>query len=140
VYMYVLEYKQLLIIIFSSTFLILTGLLLTKIALFSGNAYFNMITKENRSYFLQSQFLIPSLLGVVVLILIKTPKITEYDLLVNLTMFLLILPIVLRGLSMKDLYFDPETRKIRVRWIFLLTTVVVLFLFRILFGFGVRIG
>jgi hypothetical protein len=99
-----------------------------------------MITKANRSYFLQSQFLIPYLLGFAILVLIKTPEITEFDFLVNLAMLLLILPIVFRGLSMKDMYFDPEIRKIRIRWIFLLTTAVVLVLFRVLFELGVRIG
>jgi hypothetical protein len=139
-YMFISDYNKLLIILFSSTCLILTGFLFTKIALFSGNIYFNMITKVNRSYFLQSQFLIPSLLGFAGLVLLKSPKITEFDVLVNLTMLLLILPIVFRGLSMKDLYFDPEPRIIVIRWKLLLLLGVVLILFRVIFEAGLRIG
>jgi hypothetical protein len=139
-YMYVSEYTQLLIIIFSSACLILTGFFITKIALFSGNTYFNMITSANRSYFTQSQFLIPSLLGLAVLILIKTPKITQFDVLVNLSMLLLILPIVFRGVSMKDLYFDPEPRTIKVRLKLLLLLGIALLLFRVIFEAGFRIG
>jgi hypothetical protein len=99
-----------------------------------------MVTKKNRSYFLQSQFLIPYLLGFGVIILIKVPKITEFDLLVNLTMVLLILPIVIRGQSMKDLYFDPDTRIISVRLKLLLLLVALLVLFRAIFEAGFRIG
>jgi hypothetical protein len=138
-YMYVTEYTQLLIIIFSSAFLILTGFFITKIALFSGNTYFNMLTKTNRSYFIQSQFLIPSLLGFAIIVLIKTPKITEFDLLVNLTMLLLILPIVFRGVAMKDLYFDPEPRTIWVRKRMFLLLVIAMILFRVIFEAGFRI-
>jgi hypothetical protein len=134
------EYKKLLIIIISLSFLILTGILLTKIALFSGNSYFNMITKKNRSYFIQSQFLIPYIIGFTILVLIKTPKITEYDVLLNLTMLLLILPMVFRGLSMKDMYFDPEPRIIVIRLKMLLLLGVVLVLFRVIFENGFRIG
>ena len=140
VYMFLVEYKKLLIILGSSFFLIFSGFVLTKMALFSGNTYFNMLTRSNRSYFLQSQFLIPYLLGFTIIVLLKSPEITEFDVLVNLTMFFIILPLVIRGRSMKDMYFDPEIRKIRIRWIFLLITAAALFFFRVLFGFGVRIG
>jgi hypothetical protein len=140
VYMFLIEYKKLLIILGSSFFLIFSGFVLTKMALFSGNTYFNMLTHSNRSYFLHSQFLIPYLLGYTILILIKSPEITRFDVLVNLTMFFIILPLVIRGRSMKDMYFDPEIRKIRIRWIFLLITTAALLSFRVFFGFGVRIG
>jgi len=138
--MFITEYKVLIIILFSLTSLILTGLLFTKNALFLGNIYFNMITKENRLYFLHSQFLIPFILGFTILVILKTPKITGFDVLVNLTMLLLILPIVIRGLSMKDLYFDPEARNIGIRMKILLLAGAVLFLFRVIFEAGLRLG
>ena len=139
-YMLYSEYKKLLIILFSSSCLILAGFLITKIALFSGNVYFNMITRANRSYFLLNQFLIPFLLGFGILILVKTPKITEFDVEVNLVMLLLILPIIFRGLSMKDMYFDPEPRVIPFRWKLLLFLGFVILLFRAVFEAGFRIG
>jgi hypothetical protein len=139
-YMLYSEYKKLLIILFSSSCLILAGFLITKIALFSGNVYFNMITRKNRSYFLLNQFLIPFLLGFGILVLVKTPKITEFDIEVNLAMLLLILPIVIRGLSMKDMYFDPDPRVIPFRWKLLLVTGFVILLFRVIFSAGFRIG
>jgi hypothetical protein len=55
-------------------------------------------------------------------------------------MLLIILPIIIRGRLMKDMYFDPETRKIRLRWIFLFITGAALFLYRVIFELGVRIG
>ena len=140
VYIFLVEYKKLLIILISVFFLMLSGLTLTKMAILSGNTYFNMVTKKNRSYFLHSQIFIPYILGCVIIFFIKMPDITEFDLFVNLTMFFVILPILIRGRSMKDLYFDPETRKIRIRWIFLFATIFVLVIYRILFGFGVSIG
>ena len=140
VYLFRVEYKKLLIILGSLFFLIFGGLLLTKMALFSGNTYFNMLTSSNRSYFLHSQFLIPYLLGLAIIIIIKNPEVTQFDVVVNLSMLLMLLPLVIRGISMKDMYFDPEIRKIRLRWIFLLVTAGALFLFRVIFSFGVRIG
>ena len=140
VYIFLVEYKKLLIILGSLFFLIFSGFVLTKMALFSGNTYFNMLIPSNRSYFLHSQFLIPYLLGFTILILLKSPEITEFDILVNLSMLLIILPIIIRGRLMKDMYFDPEARKIRLRWIFLLITGAALFLYRVIFELGVRIG
>lgn len=140
VYMFKIEYKKLLIVLGSLFFLIFAGFILTKMALFSGNTYFNMLTRSNRSYFLHSQFLIPFMIGYAIIILIKSPEITEFDILVNLTMLLIILPLVARGMTVKDMYFDPETRKIRLRWILLLITAGALVLYRTLFSLGVRVG
>ena len=140
VYIFLVEYKKLLIILIALFFMILSGFTLTKMAILSGNIYFNMVTKKNRSYFLQSQIFIPYILGFIIIFLIKMPDITKFDIFVNFTMFFIILPILIRGRSVKDLYFDPEIRKIRIRWVFLIAAIFGLVIYRMLFGFGVSIG
>jgi hypothetical protein len=116
------------------------GLLLTRLALFTGNVYFNMITRENRSFFLQSQFVIPSILGTGVVILIKSPKMTDFDMFISWTILIFILPVFFRGIRMKDLYFDPDKKDLSIRlWAFI-AACFALVLFRAVFTSGLRIG
>jgi hypothetical protein len=139
-YSYVDEYLKLLLIILTSSFIVIAGLLITKLALFTGNSYFNIITKQNRFYFLQSQFLIPAIIGIAGIIFLKFPRISQFEILVNLTILLLILPLVFRGFKMKDMYFDPDSKRTSVRLWVLLITGATLILYRTVFEAGLRIG
>ncbi len=72
--------------------------------------------------------------------LIKLPIINPFDVALNGCMILMLIPIAMRSLTMGDLYFDDEPRKISFLFHLAAATVVLLLLFRIIFGFGVRIG
>jgi hypothetical protein len=138
--MYYNEVQKLLLIISSIIILIVAGLLITKLTLFSSNYYFNYLTKYNKNQFVISQLLVPYFLGNGIIILLKTPKIMDFEIMVNSSMILLLIPIIIRSRYIEDLFFDPEKRTIRIRWEILLISLLIMSAFRVLFEIGIRIG
>jgi hypothetical protein len=115
------------------------GLFLSRFLLLTGNIYFNTIGKVNRSPFLMSQIFLPFLIGTGIIILVKQPLINSFELVVEGSMFLIILPAILRARLSNDLFFDEEPRKIHIKWVWILITLASFILFRIYFWKGVRI-
>ena len=138
--MYYTEVQKLLLITSSIIILIVAGLLVTKLTLFSSNYYFNYLTKYNKNQFVISQLLVPYFLGNGIIILLKTPKILDFEIMVNSSMILLLVPIMIRSKFIEDLFFDPEKRTIRIRWDILLISLLLMSAFRVLFEIGIRIG
>jgi hypothetical protein len=115
------------------------GLFLSRFLLLTGNIYFNNIVKSNRSPFLMSQFFLPFLIGTGMIILVKQPLKNGFELVVEGSMLLVLLPAILRARFSNDLFFDEEPRKIRIKWVWIFLTIVAFLLFRIWFWKGVRI-
>jgi hypothetical protein len=115
------------------------GLFLSRFMLLTGNIYFNNIGKVNRGPFLMSQIFLPFLIGTGMIILIKQPLKNSFELIVEGSMLLVLLPAILRARFSNDLFFDEEPRKIRIKWVWIFLTIVAFLLFRIWFWKGVRI-
>jgi hypothetical protein len=58
---------------------------------------------------------------------------------VNASMILFLIPVYLRSTGVEDLYFDQEPRKIRLNLALPLVTVIMVLLFRVILGIGVRL-
>jgi hypothetical protein len=115
------------------------GLFLPRFLLLTGNIYLNNIGKINRVPFLMSQILLPFLIGTAMIILVKQPLKNGFELIVEGSMLVVILPAILRARLTNDLFFDEEPRKIRIKWVWILITILAFILFRIWFWKGVRI-
>ena len=89
--------------------------------------------------FVYSQFIIPFLLGTGIILLMKIPRITMLDIVVSCSMAVLLIPFAGNARLTEDIYFDNEPRKIRISWKWLVVTIPLLVLFRIIFGIGVRL-
>jgi hypothetical protein len=138
-YLYFNDTTKMLIVIGILLGMISGGLFLSRFLLLTGNIYFNTISKVNRSPFLMSQIFLPFLIGTGIIILVKQPLVNSFELVVQGSMFFIILPAILRARLSNDLFFDEEVRTIRIKWVWILITLVSFILFRIYFWKGIRI-
>ncbi|MGA2824173.1 MAG: hypothetical protein ABSE72_11675 [Bacteroidales bacterium] len=138
-YLYVDETAKMLLVVGILLGMLSGGLFLSRFILLTGNIYFNTIGKVNRIPFLMSQIFLPFLIGTGIIILVKQPLINSFELVVEGSMFFIILPAMLRARFSNDLFFDEEPRKIRIKWVWVLITLASFILFRIYFWKGVRI-
>jgi hypothetical protein len=131
--------KVILAIVFL-VFIFLLGLFTTRYFLFTGNIYYNYILQKNRSIFLLNQFMIPFFVGNVVILFLQMPRVDPYEIILNTSMILFLLPPLIRARSTQDIYFDEDPRKISISWRWAGISLAAIVAFRVIFGIGVRIG
>jgi len=138
-YLYFNDTEKMLLVVAFLLGMLTVGLFLSRFLLLTGNIYFNNIGKSNRSPFLMSQILLPFLIGTGMIILVKQPLRNSFEMVVEGSMVLVILPAILHARLTNDLFFDEEPRKIRIKWIWIFGAILAFALFRIYFWNGVRI-
>jgi hypothetical protein len=138
-YMFVMDTGKVILSIFVFVAMFTIGLLLFQLFLFSANTYFNDLRKSYRLRFIIYQFFFPFILGNLVILLLKIPEFSYFDATLNVTGILILIPLFIRSVSFQDMYFDEEPRTIRIRVLMITVTIILLILFRIVFGIGVRL-
>lgn len=138
-YLFVMDTGKMILCLFAFLCLFTLGYLLTRYFLYSGNSYFNLLSKNNRMRFILAQFILPMVIGNIIIILIKIPKITLFEILLNASMLFLIIPVLLRSIRLQDLFFDEEPRKVRIIVKYLISMFALLIVFRIGLGIGIKI-
>jgi hypothetical protein len=138
-YMFVMDTGKMIITLFAFICLFLIGLFTTRLFLFSANSYFNVLNRYNRMKFVLSQFLVPFLLGNIIIFLFKLPEIRLFDILLNASTLLIILPVIFRSVTIQDMFFDEDPRKVKLAGYFILVTVLVMITFRVGLTIGLRI-
>lgn len=139
IYMFIMDTGKLIIAIFTLIFLLIVGLLLARQALLTANIYFNYLRASDRKRFINRQFVWPFLTGMLLINLISLPHTNSFEIGVLATMSLLILPFSVISKSNEDLYFDEEPRKLRLNPAIILTAILVIVIFRVVFAFGIRL-
>lgn len=139
-YFYVKDTGKLVMTLIALTMLLLVSTLTVRWFLFSANSYFNQLNEYNRSFFTYSGVVLPLVAGTFIMILIKLPMITYYELFVLLTGLLFTLPILLRYKSMPTFFFDEFPITIKLDKGALIGAIILLVAFRVVFEFGVRIS
>jgi len=119
--------------------MLLGGFFFSRMMLLTGNIYFNYIGKINRSAFLMTQILLPFLIGTGIIVCLKQPMKNDFEVVVNGSMLLALLPALIHARGTNDLYFDEGQKKITIKWIWITVTIIILTLFRIIFGTGIRL-
>jgi len=112
----------------------------TKYFIFSANSYFNQLNEHSRTFFISSQVFIPLLLGTLIVIGIKLPKLQLYELFVILSTLLTFIPVGLLYNSHPAFYFDEEPITIKLNYLVIVTAIAMLAAFRIIFEIGVPFG
>ncbi len=115
------------------------GLITAKPFIFSSNLYFNNYTEHNRNTFILGQLVIPLIIGSSIIYLLKLPNISYYEIGMIISMIIMMLPVYLKYRSFQDYYFDEDERKIKVVRVWLIATIILLLLSRIILGIGLRI-
>lgn len=139
-YFYFLDTGKLIISLISLAILLTIATVTTKWFLFSANSYFNQLSEHNRSFFTFSQIVLPIIAGTIILIGIKIPMITYYELFVLATAILFMLPMLLRYNNFPTFFFDELPIRIKLDVKAIIAAVILLAAFRIIFENGIRIG
>ncbi|MBN3034162.1 MAG: hypothetical protein JW861_01135 [Bacteroidales bacterium] len=146
-YMYYRDTGKMIFAIISIFALLITGAGSTKSFLISANTYFNYLDQSNRKFFINSQVLLPAVIGTFLIILIKLPNnlyfssldLFYFDLLLLGAIALIIIPIMLSHSSYLDLFFDDEPKKKQLDWKPALVVLIVLVLWRLGLSGGISI-
>jgi hypothetical protein len=112
----------------------------TKWFVFSGNTYFNQLNEHSRTFFMLAQVFVPIIIGTIILVGIKLPKITIYELFVLLATMLAIIPIGLIYNSYPTFFFDEEPVKVKMNWGAVLIALFSVVAFRVVLGIGIPFG
>jgi len=137
-YFYLLDTGKLIISLFALTMLLIISTLTTKWFLFSANSYFNELNEHNRAFFAYAHVLLPLLAGTAIMILIKLPDITYYELFILLLGLIYGIPIFLRYSGFPTFYFDEFPIKIKLDRLALVGAIILLIAFRVIFQFGIK--
>ena len=138
-YFYFMDTGKLILSLSALTMLLLVSTLTTKWFLFSANSYFNTLSEHNRAFFTYANIILPLFVGTLIMIAVKLPAITFYELFVMLTGLVFSIPILLRYGLFPTFYFDEFPIRIKLDKIALVVAIVFLILFRVVFHFGIRI-
>lgn len=137
-YLFVMDTGKMLICLFAFICLFSMGYLMTRYFLYSGNSYFNLLNRTNRIKFILAQFIIPVVLGNILIIVLKIPQIRLFEILLNASMLMLLIPVFLRSIKLQDLFFDEEPRRIKIFVKYIISAILMLIVFRV--GLGIGIG
>ncbi|MBI9038585.1 MAG: hypothetical protein JEY97_10670 [Bacteroidales bacterium] len=114
------------------------GLITAKPFIFSSNLYLNNYTEHNRRKFILGQLVIPLIIGSLFIYLLKLPNISYYEIGTIITMIIMMLPIHLKYKSFQDYYFDEDEKKIKIAKVWVIVTIIVILLSRVILGIGLR--
>lgn len=138
-YMFVMDTGKVILTILGFVAMVTIGVLITRFALYTANIYFNDLLKDYRRKFIFCQFILPFLMGNIVILLVKIPKFSYFDFALNMSMMLFLIPVFVRGINMKDFYFDEDPKEMKLRMTLPVTVVLLFFFFRLILGFGIRL-
>jgi hypothetical protein len=139
-YMYFKDTGKLIISLIALTALILISAFTNKWFLFSGNSYFNQLNEHNRTFFAFSQIFFPMVVGTIILIGIKLPMIIYYELFTLITSLVFMIPLMANLKTHNTFYFDEVPIAIKADKKAILTAIIMLVAFRVIFEIGIKIG
>ena len=139
-YFYMMDTGKLIISLFALTMLLVTSTLTTKWFLFSANSYFNQLNEHNRRFFTFANVLLPLVVGTGIIMLVKLPELTYYELFILLLGIIYGIPVLLRYSGFPTFFFDEFPIRVKADKWAMVVAVILLVAFRVIFHFGVRIG
>lgn len=133
-YLYYKDTGKMIFSIISIFALAVSGTAIARSFVFSGNTYFNFIDRNRLRIMIVAQTLLPAILGTLIIVLLKIPAefyyITSeemwYEIIKLTTILLLLIPMFFAFASIHDTFFDEDPRKIRIGWMYILVTCLVI--------------
>ena len=138
-YFYFMDTGKMIITLFALVSLFTLGLFMTRQTLYTANTYMNVLQAAQTRKFVLFQFILPFLAGNIIIALFKLPGITLFEVFLNGSMIILLLPIFIRAGMMQDLFFEEEPISIKIYRITIGIALILLILYRTVLGFGIRI-
>lgn len=133
-YLYYKDTGKMIFSIISIFALAISGTAIARLFVFSGNTYFNFIDRNRLRIMIVAQTLLPALLGTIIIALMKIPaeyyyitiEEVSYEIIKLTTILLVLIPMFFAFASIHDTFFDEEPRKIKVGWIYIAITCVII--------------
>jgi hypothetical protein len=139
-YWYIMDTGRVVLTLIFSLALILAGRELARFLLCSGNVYFNDLTGKVKLKFALCQFILPFMIAAVILQICELPHFSFCQCAVRCAPVLILLPLISCCPSVPDLYFDDDHRKPVLSKSLLVITLLALLVYRVVFGFGIRVA
>ncbi len=140
IWSYIMDTGKLIYSMVALVIMVGTGLLSTRSVLITANSYYKKLDKSNRRRFVNGQILLPFLIGNVILFFFWFPKTSEYFQMIELSIFLILLPVIAVYRAYRELYFEDEAKVIRIMPKTIGIAMGLLILLRILMGIGIPVG
>lgn len=105
--------------------MVLLGFLFVSLFLHSSRMYFNQLVDWTRMPFVINQIVIPTLIGLPIIVITMLPKIIMKIGVMQVCMVILILPLLWRGRMYPEVQFDYKPRTIRINWKWLISGIVI---------------
>jgi len=137
-YLYFMDTGKMIITLFAISTMFTLGLIVARPLLFTANTYLNVLPGNQARRFSLVQYIIPFVAGNIIIGLVKLPGISLYEIFLNASIILFLIPIYIRAGMMQDLFFEEEPKMIKIYWKNLGIALVMLVLIRIVFGIGLR--
>ena len=138
-YMFVKDTGKVILSIMVFVAMFTIGIFMFQLFLFSANIYFNDLRKSYRLRFILHQFIFPFLAGNLIILLLKIPTFSYFDVTLNASGILILIPLLVRTVHFQDMYFDEDKRTTGLKVLLISITLLLMALFRIAFGIGVRL-
>lgn len=126
--------------IISITALFLLGVFTTRSFLISANSYYPHLENRQQRKFVWAQVILPFVLGNIIIGMIMFPEFLWYDMTVSLTLAITIIPIAIGYRFLPSLYFEEEEPRISLKLKPIVLIFVFIAIYRIVLGFGIKIG
>ncbi|NVO18306.1 MAG: hypothetical protein HXX13_01315 [Bacteroidetes bacterium] len=115
------------------------GTWMVKPMLVSANIYYNTGRAENRREFKRYQFIYPYIISTIILILYRLP-LSLYETFILITPGFFLLPLLSSFHQYTIFFFDEKERNNKLNIKVLIFTLVLMLIYRIILGYGLRIG
>jgi len=129
-WMYIMDTGKVIYSTVSLFILVATGLMITGQSMFSANSYFTYLNQENRRMYMYSNLFLPYLAGIIILSVLRQPKFMFYETFMVISTGLIVIPIMLAYGSQEALLFDFEDKKVKTKWIYILSALGIMALYR----------
>ena len=130
IWMYFNDSQLLMMAIVGFFGILITAFVMTRRIAFSANIYFNDLNERNFPFFIMSQIILPFLLGVMLVVLYFVPQIHVMEMYVWIGLAIILLICSVNISNYDPVYFDEEERSIKVSWVALLISTLLILLLR----------
>ena len=113
--------------------ILLTSFVMSRRIAFSANSYFNKLDENNYPFFITSQIIVPFILGVALLLVYFIPQIQITETYIWIGLAIIIIISTVRISNYDPIYFDEDKKQIEISWTIVVLSIILLFMFRIIF-------
>ncbi len=140
-YAYFMDTDKLILSLSMIVLALILGWILVRVWINTANSYYTCLLSKDRVQFILVQVLFPYLIGNMIVLLVALPDFNLFEMVVNLSLLVFLMPTLLGAAKQPDCYFEVE-EEINVRWRYKMFIFAVVFIvgIRYILHFGIHFG